>query len=352
MSRARVVVSRRPPLAPDRCYAVGMWTLALIACRPADPEPPPPPPPAPIVDTSAPVPTGATGDTGSGPFLTLPDATGDTGVDGCDDLPTRPLDLQELSPYLGSEEFAFDADGYLVNVSDTYDAVMRTLKGGSAELIAPYDAVEIAGVRFLADGDLVVADEWEGAVVRITPDGSRSIYAAGLVSPNSLAVRGDGDVFVGGYGEIVRIEPNGQVVRIFELANRDFDGLVFSPDEQTLWLNHDDGGTVGVLDLDDDGDVVSFTSVANLSGALNGAAMDRCGNYYVISIAGTLWRVSRDGSTQRLVELNGASSTSAVRFGSGVGGWERDHVYVMDRGLESLWEVDVGVDRAPLVNIP
>lgn len=328
----------------------------ILGCTPTEPPKTTEPEPTWVVDTGPTyVETGLTGDTGTTPVITLPDPTGDTGVPGCDALPSAPLSFAELPGYPGSEEFAFDAAGDMVNVSDTYEAVMRTAKGGATQLIAPYDAIEIAGVRFLPDGDLVVADEWNGALARVDPiTGARTLYAGGLVSPNSLAVRGDGDVFVGGFGEIVRIEPNGDATRIFELANTDFDGLVFSPDDTWLWLNHDDGGTVGRLELDAEGDVVSFASVASLSGNLNGATMDACGNYYVVTIAGLLWRVSPDGATQRFADLNqvGAGSTSAVRFGSGVGGWERDHVYVMDRSREALWEVGVGVDRAPLVHLP
>jgi hypothetical protein len=335
-----------------------MWFFFALACTPPEPEPVEPDDTGrpTLRDTSTFTDTGTTttGDTGRGWFVTPTGDTADTGVVGCATLPTAPLSLTALSGYPGSEEFDFSADGYLVNVSDTYDAVMRVPFGGPIELVAPYDAIEIAGVRFLPDGDIVVADEWEGAAVRQSLDGPRSLLAGGLVSPNSLAVRSTGDVYAGGYGEIVRVHPDGTIERIFEIPNTDFDGLVLSPDEMTLWLNHDDGGVVGQLHLDASGAVVSFGQVTTLAGSLNGATVDACGNYYVITVAGVLWRISPSGGSQRFADLSqaGAFTTSAVRFGSGVGGWESDHVYVMDRSTETLFALDVGVERGPLPHIP
>jgi sugar lactone lactonase YvrE len=167
-------------------------------------------------------------------------------------------------------------------------------------------------------------------------------------------VKSTGDIYVGGYGEIVRIHPDGTLERVFERANTDFDGLALSPDELTLWLNHDDGGVVGHLHLDANGDVVSFNTVVDLNGSLDGASVDTCGNYYVVTIAGVLWRVRPDGDSQRMADLSraGASYTTAARFGSGLGGWARDHLYVMDRTTGTLMDVALDVEGTPMPHWP
>ncbi len=280
--------------------------------------------------------------------------TGDTGPDLCDLLATSPLSVAPLPGYPTSEEIAFDAFGNMVNVDDGANAMFRTPFGGPTTLVAPYNAIEVAGARFLPDGDLALCDEWEGAVVRLAPDGSRSVLAGGLISPNSLAVKSTGDIYVGGYGEIVRIHTDGTIERVFERANTDFDGLALSPDELTLWINHDDGGVVGHLDLDANGDVISFSTVVELNGSLDGASVDTCGNYYVVTIAGVLWRVSHEGGSQRIADLSsvGASYTTAARFGSGVGGWQRDHLYVMDRTGGTLWDVALDIEGSPMAHWP
>jgi len=301
----------------------------------------------PTGDTSGP---GGTGHTGLGST----GSTGDTAPDPCALLSQHPLSVTPMSGYPSSEEFAFDALGNMVNVDDGADAMFRTPYGGPPALVAPYQAIEVAGSRFLPDGDLALCDEWEGALVRLAPDGSRSVIAGGLISPNSVAVKSTGDVYVAGYGEVVRVHPDGTQERVYERANTDFDGAALAPDELALWFNHDDGGVVGRLELDASGDVVSSHAVAEIPGSLDGASVDVCGNYYVVTIGGVLWRVSPDGRTQRFVDLgnHGALYTTAARFGSGVGGWERDHLYVMDRGGDRLYDVALDVEGAPMPHWP
>jgi len=311
----------------------------------------------PLIDSAiVPIESGDTADTsGMSPTAdtattTPTGSTGDTALDMCDLLSLTPTSITPLNGYPSSEEFAFDAFGNLVNVDDSADAMFSTPYGGPTTVVAPYSAIEVAGTRFLPDGDLALCDEWEGAVVRLAPDGSRSVIAGGLISPNSIAVKSTGDIYAGGYGEIVRIHTDGTVERVFERANTDFDGLALSPDELTLWINHDDGGVIGNLHLDVDGNVTSFESVVELNGSLDGASVDVCGNYYVVTIAGTLWRVSPDGGTQRIADLGtaGAFYTTAARFGSGYGGWQRDHLYVMDRTGEKIYDVALDVEGTPM----
>ncbi len=314
---------------------------------------------SPVDSTVVPVDSGPTGDTaGAGSTADTASGatghTGDTAPDPCGLLSPIPISIAPMAGYPPSEEFAFDALGNMVNVDDSADAMFRTPYGGPPTLVAPYNSIEVAGTRFLPDGDLAVCDEWEGAVVRLTPAGARSVLAGGLISPNSIAVRSTGDVYVAGYGEVVRVHPDGTQERIFERAFTDFDGAALAPDELALWINHDDGGVVGRLELDANGDVVSFDSVVELAGSLDGASVDVCGNYYVVTIAGVLWRVSPDGGTQRMADLGnaGAFYTTAVRFGSGVGGWERDHLYVMDRTGGTLFDVELDVEGAKMPHWP
>lgn len=298
--------------------------------------------------------TGATADTGTA-------ATGDTAGDACELAlyATAPLGIGSIPGIPSTEEFEFDAFGDLINVSDSDDAIMRTDRSGNTTLIAPYSSSEVAGTRIMPNGDIVFADEGGGSVVRVDPaTGARSVLASGLSSPNSLAVNSAGEVFVAGYGDLVRIKVDGTIERVLDIPNTDFDGAVFSPDESVLYLNHDDGGTVGRVDFDASGNVTGFTGIIDLisggwGNSLDGAAVDACGRIYVIDTSGLIFRV--DPVSETVIEFAdldsaGAGFTTAVRFGSGVGGWERDHLYAMDRdGL--LWDLTLDVEGALLPHL-
>ncbi len=353
-----------------------LWTL-LLACSGSDPGDTTTDDSEPVdtdtdTDTPLPTPTGDTAvttdtDTDTGFVVVGGTAataeTGDTGAtlppSDCDlsVLATGPSAISPISGIPTSEEFDFDALGFLVNVSDTNEAIMSTDRSGNTTLVAPYDSNEVAGTRFLPDGKLVFADEAGGSIIEVDMnDGSRSVLASGLVSPNSIAVNSAGEVFAAGYGEVVRIKVDGSVDRILEISNTDFDGAAFSPDESSLYLNHDDGGTVGRIDFDGSGNVVGFTGIIDLvSGgfgtSLDGATVDACGRYYVIDVAGGLFRVDPDTATVvEYADLGNAGFTTSIRFGSGVGGWERDHLYVMDRdGV--LWDLTVDVEGALLPHL-
>jgi len=287
--------------------------------------------------------------------------TGSTGDDPCDValLSSRAASVTELTGIPESEDFEFDAFGNLVNVSNALDAVMTTTYAGVSTLVTPFSSIEIAGTRMLPDGQLVFADEWDGSIVKVDmTTGARSVLASGLVSPNSLAVDSDGVVYSGGFGEIAKIYPDGSVERILEVSGEDFDGLALTPDELTLLFNQDDGGEVARIDFDAKGNVVDTRTVVDLINggwgtSLNGATTDVCGRYYVVDVGGRVLRV--DPETETVLEYAdldsvGAGYTTSIRFGSGIGGWELDRLYVIDRD-DTVWELQTDVDGVLLPHL-
>jgi hypothetical protein len=301
-------------------------------------------PTPPELTTSPTTPTGGT--TGStGPTTTTSVSTSD-----CTRLPS---DGRVLDHMPSSEEFALSADGYLVNVSDVFDAAVRTPYDGASEMIGPFESWEVAAVRLLPDGDLVIADEANGQVVRMGPDGGQLVVIAGLVSPNSMTVDADGMLFVTAYDELLKVDPDtGESAVLFKLPGRDLDGLTFSPDYETLYFNHDDGGIVGWV-KPNGWEPVEPTTLAALGAdfwaSLDGMAVDRCGGLYVLATNGELLRIRVDGTTELVADLAvfGGVNTTAVQFGSGFGGFEADNLYVMNRtggvvelelGIEGKWE--------------
>jgi hypothetical protein len=267
--------------------------------------------------------------------------------DPCLEVPAEPLSRARVDGTEPSEEFAFDAYGNMLNLPDGEEGVFQTPLGGPSQFVGPFDAVEVAGVRVLVDGGLAVANEWNGTVERVDlQTGARTVLASGLPSPNSLGVSADGMMYVASYGEVARVDLETlELERIVSLPFLDLDGITFSPDYETLYFNYDEGGSIGALDLTADEPPTLFASLdTDYWSELDGMATDVCGNVYAARVDGTIFRISPEGDVSEYAQVD--AWATAVSFGSGVGGWERDHLYVMDRS-EGLIVLEAGVEGRP-----
>lgn len=301
-------------------------------------------------------PPGSTGDTGRATGHTgAPAPTGHTGlVHTGDTAAPIPAICFEAPPFPTggrlhtwvhtSEEFHFDALGNMVNADDGERAVFVTPFGGPPERLTGLASDELAGNRIMMDGDLVVDDEDRRRLVRVTPDGIKSNMVTGLDSPNSVAVSNNGFIYTTDYDWILRVDPaTGAYVGILRLINSDLDGLTFSPRFDKLYYNHDDQGRVYVMDIGPDGLGSNDRLLKDLGSpsSLNGMAVDMCDHLYVVRTDGLIRRIRRDGVVEEIVDLD--SNTTAINFGSGIGGWRLDRLYIMARGT-GLYEVDLGID--------
>lgn len=80
-------------------------------------------------------------------------------------------------------------------------------------------------------------------------------------------------------------------------------------------------------------------------GGLDGVNVDTCGNLYVTEfVHGHVWRFDAEGAEPQLVVDLDSEWIPNLHWGNGVGGWERDVLYVMDRGEGGLFELQVGVE--------
>ncbi|MEQ1501443.1 MAG: SMP-30/gluconolactonase/LRE family protein [Myxococcota bacterium] len=321
-----------------------MLLAVLVGCTP---DPVVPPPPGDDDDTVPPVlstspPTGTTG------------ATGDTAAS----IPTETLDCSILpEPTLvrfheyvdSSEDFTFDTEGYLWGVSTVTQALIRTPLDGVDELMKPNVSSWGRGTRILpGSGDLVVAEPDNGAVIRIDRDTMGvTILAGGFNQPNGIAVRDDGMLFVTqASGRVMRVDPDTGEQTLVYATPQSTDGITFDPTFDHLYWDSE-AGEVIVGELDDAGDLVADPTVLTtiVAPILDGMAADACGNLYVVDMTGVIHRVKPDGTDEVYVSVNSHPNggfVCAVNFGSGFGGWERDHLYVMSLS-GGLFEVDVGI---------
>jgi hypothetical protein len=280
------------------------------------------------------------------PFI-LP--SGDPPFD-CTDLPTQD-DWDFIDLEYTSEEFAFDNSGYVVIASDWSSAILRENLTGDVDIIAPFQSDELAGVDLFPNGDILFADEQNGALMKMTLSGEESVVAGGLTSPNSVIVHPGGMVFTTAFDAILQITPgSGTLSTLVEPGGYDLDGLTLSRDFSYLWFNEDELGTVYRVRVDGTDDATLMAEVDLAQGVeLDGMTTDICGNVYALHTDGHVTRIRPDGRTEDFVTLDPVGDdmwTSAVHFGSGMGGWRADSLYVMDR-FGGLFEVEVGVPGVP-----
>ncbi len=255
------------------------------------------------------------------------------------DLVASSVQVEQLATGFGfTEGPIWHPDGYLLFSDMPMDVRRRwTDADGIVEVLSP--ANKCNGMTLDADLSLYVCEHATSHVVRarLNPDGteaSRETIASHydgkeLNSPNDVVVRSDGAVYftdpmygrhdalygVGreselGFQGVYRIPPGGGAVQL--LAD-DFDqpnGLCFSPDEQTLYVN--DSGRMhlrrfsvnadgslsgGDVILDEIGDPEDFAG-----GICDGMKCDEHGNVWVTGPGG-IWAVSADGEHLGTVEV-------------------------------------------------
>jgi gluconolactonase len=227
-------------------------------------------------------------------------------------------------------------DGYLLFSDMPMDLRRKwTEDGGIVEVMSP--ANKCNGLTLDADLNLIVCEHWTSQLVRakLGADGteaSRETLASHydgkeLNSPNDVVVKSDGSIYFSDptYGRmdvfgnprdqdldfqgVYRLAPAGSL----QLLTDDFqqpNGLCFSPDEKTLYVN-DSGayhlrrfdvnadGTIsgGEVILDDIGSPDDFAA-----GICDGMKCDEHGNIWVTGPGG-IWIVSPEGEHLGTVEV-------------------------------------------------
>jgi sugar lactone lactonase YvrE len=114
-----------------------------------------------------------------------------------------------------------------------------------------------------------------------------------------------------------------------------------------------DGACVAGFDFDGDPDTVEppecmpSGGFPGERGGLDGIAADACGNVYVTEfVVGKVWRFGPGGGEPEEVVSLPSTWIPNLHWGNGVGGWERDVLYVMDRDEGRVFGLEVGVEAA------
>ncbi|WP_437807851.1 SMP-30/gluconolactonase/LRE family protein [Sorangium sp. So ce1078] len=253
--------------------------------------------------------------------------------------------------FSGSEDFAFDGQGYLVAKQGPnlvrFDATGQTSNFASLP-------GNVLGLRYRPNGTLVAARPSQGDVVQISTAGIVSEYVEGLQDPNGLSPDTDGNVWATDLagGRVLRLNPDATVDEIASGAPEvsQPNGIVFDPARRAVFYTNSSAGEIRRIDLAaPDARPALVATVA--SATLDGIVLDTCGHLYTIDNKDReLYRVRLDAGGAALGEPELLASfptgVANAQFGSGPG-FNTKTLYV-GGAAGSIYAVAVGIVGAPV----
>ncbi len=245
----------------------------------------------------------------------------------------------------GIEGPAWGPDGALYAVSFGRDGTIGRVTfdtdgSGNAALFAALPPGSTGnGIRFAADGSMLIADYSGHHVLRIAA-GTREAKVFAFLpranQPNDIALAPDGTLYASdpqwadNTGQLWRIDRTG-TPHLLETGMGTTNGIEVSPDGKRLYVNESVQRTVWVYDLLVDGGVANKRLlIAFDDHGLDGMRTDVKGNLYIARYgAGVVAIVSPEGKVLREVALKGRKPTN-VAFGGPDG--RTVYVTLQDRG--------------------
>lgn len=263
--------------------------------------------------------------------------------------------------FRGAEGITFTGEGRLFVTAD--DALWEIYSDGNVrKIIDLYSAVGLAPI---GKRDLIVLDfgptnainhgpNKDGLVLRVTPEGKKTVLATGIADPNFVLMLKDGSFLISDdfTNNIWQVAPKTGKVALFSTSIASPNGMVLSPDRKTLYVAQIFRNfRTGVRPIECDNRVwklrlrkgkpagnqeVLFSTPG--IGCIDGLAMDSQGLLYVAANReGRIWRVDpANGSSLLLAEQSAAS----IAFGSGK--FDPTSIYVTELNGGRILKIPVG----------
>lgn len=186
----------------------------------------------------------------------------------------HPSSAQTVSTFLtgsglnGPDGFALDSEEDLFVANWGGGSGTTILKVTSLAEVTTFDATSSApdGLAFDSQGNLYVSNYGTGVIHRITPTGTKTVFATGLNHPSALAFDANGNLYVSNYGgtTVSRITPDGTVSTFASGFHAPL-GLVFDPGGNLYVSNYNTGV---VNKVDPAGTVTVFATVPSPAGSM------------------------------------------------------------------------------------
>jgi hypothetical protein len=247
----------------------------------------------------------------------------------CDNLPT-PV-VTELNAGVAYKDIAFDADGNLVG-SDL-SSIVKSKTDGTLQVFVP-NRPAYGGLRYLPNGDLIIADESQGGVVLVRPNGAQEVLISGLGYAYGLAVDLQGRIWMANHLEILRIDP---LTRTSTVVLREGEvpsprSITFDVNYETLFVGSTQNQQIYAVPLDADGNPTFPQVWAPLPGGagwVDGLGVDECGNLYVADyLTQSLYKITPSGMGELIIAWPNGTYGHGLEFGSGIGGWDEYSLYL------------------------
>jgi gluconolactonase len=201
------------------------------------------------------------------------------------------------------------------------DTRRRWSASGGVEVVA-HPSNKGNGLSWDLEDRLLICEHSTSSLIRVEPDGSRTVLASHwegkeLNSPNDVVVASDGSIVFTdppygrwpGFGVeraqeldfcgVYRLSPGGELSLLADDLQKP-NGLCFSQDEKTLWINDTDGGHIRRFSVGADGSLSGGEVIYQMegfsleTGIPDGQKLDENGNLWV-SGPGGLHVVTGDG---------------------------------------------------------
>lgn len=252
-------------------------------------------------------------------------------ADACSTLASGPFTPGDIGTlFNGSEDFTFDGNGGIVGHNG---AAMNVVTPSSEAGVAPQTrtlgniAGQTWGVRYQANGNLLVASPQQNKVISIAPDGTQTDFFAGLSGPNGIYVAHDGNVFLTEFGgRVSKIAPDTTRTVYAQGASvaQGADGITVDEDKGIVFYDEYQKGKISRIAVNA-APGTAPVAVATIPGAaLDGMLLDECGNILVLDNGhNRLFRVRTDvqgnavGQPELLATF--AKNVAAANFGAGPG---------------------------------
>lgn len=236
---------------------------------------------------------------------------------------------------------------YILSLANGTNATVNQVSGQSNQItLANTDILEIlaelpigtGGVEVDSDGNIYCSDFGRSLssppgtlVYKVTPDGSSSIFASGLVGASGNTFGPDGNFYqsnIGG-GSVSSITAAGQV-STFVTGMSSPVGIVFDPVGNLYVANCGDNT---IKKVDTNGEVTTFSS-GTLFNCPNGITIDNDGNFYVANFSNSnVIKIDSQGTPSIFASFAGNNNGHITFF--------EDNLYVVARAANRIFRLDL-----------
>jgi Putative metal-binding motif/SMP-30/Gluconolactonase/LRE-like region len=265
----------------------------------------------------------------------------DEDVIDCDNVPTSPLSQTILNGPRGYHGLAIDEFGYIYG-SDGSTLIKSDYAGKWSVFTPNMGACE--QMTFMPDGDLAVVNSNNNIIQRINPKGVPSLIAStnwiyGLIwGPDDM-------LYTAGNSQVMRVDPLTGASELVVTVN-DAHTVAFNRDATTMYVGTVSGSNLFAVEMDED--LVPTgppTLIASFGGYLDGIVVDACGYLFITDYStSAMYRVSPEGDAETFADWQLTGYGHGLIWGTGVGGWREDAVYVpLSYDGNKVKEVVVGI---------